>query len=72
MPVSTTGLLQPTVIVITEPTPYVPLAVVEVTPVTVGAVVSMTMLLLDSELAEPGAGRVSVAGVLPGPSIVPR
>ena len=61
VPVTTTGSLQPTVMVMTEPTPYVPLPVVEVTAVTVGAVVSITMLLFDSEFADPGAGKVSRA-----------
>ena len=62
------------VIVITEPTPYVPLAVVEETSATVGAVVSMAMLLLESEPVVPGAGRVRAAalGLVPTVSkIVP-
>ena len=74
MPVTTTGLLQPTVMVMTEPTAYVPSGVVEVTAVTVGAVVSMAMdLLPPMEPAAPGAGSVKLAelGLVTVSTIVP-
>ena len=64
MPVTTTVSLQPTVMVITSPTPYVPLGVVEVTAVTVGAVVSIAIDVVPAiEPAEPGAGRVRLAAL---------
>jgi hypothetical protein len=49
---------------------YVPLGVAELTLVTVGSVVSMTMFLLaPSEAGAPGDGKVSVA-LLPAASLI--
>src|SRR5579871_3134420 len=57
-----TTLLKVTVMLITAPTPYVPFAVVELTFVTVGAVVSITRFVLAArEPAAPGDGNVRVA-----------
>jgi hypothetical protein len=72
VPVTVTGLLNPTVTGTIAPAPYVAFASVDVTPVIVGAVVSIMMLLFaPSEPAEPGAGNVRFAGLLAESSIVP-
>ena len=62
MPVTFTVSLNVTWILIDSPDIYVPLAVEEVTLVTVGAVVSITRSLLSaSEPEAPGDGKVNVA-----------
>ena len=54
--------VKPTVIGITSPTLYEPLTAVEVTPVTVGTVVSITKsLLAPKELVAPGLAKVKLA-----------
>ena len=71
-PLTVTFVPKVIVIGMSVPASYEPLAFVELTPLTVGTVVSMTMFLLAArEPAAPGAGSVRVA-LFPAPSwIVP-
>ena len=70
VPSSVTASLKLTWIDIVLPTLYEPFVVVELTEVTVGAVVSMTMLLLAPKLfAAPGVASVKLAS-LPTESLI--
>ena len=72
VPVTVTFSLKLTVTRITEPALYEPLAVAEVTELTVGAAVSMTMFLLAPRLlAAPGVASVRVALLVAASWIVP-
>ena len=72
VPPTVTFSLKEIVIGMSVPASYEPLAFVELTPLTVGAVVSITRFVLaPSEPVVPGAGSVRVA-LFPAPSwIVP-
>ena len=72
VPVTVTGSVKLTWMLMVWPALYTPSAVEAVTPLTVGGVVSTTMALLaPSEFVAPGVARARVAGLPAGSRMVP-